>query len=190
MSPKLPLRLRPPSVTRMAPLRFAAASLSTNSDRLATSSIVPTASQGDRPLEPDAALAGEEAASPLGVADRPGGDRVDADAPGAPLDGQGAGQRVDGRLRRRDVQLAGGPAVVQGGADVEDLSAVVAHPGEVGGPRGVPGPLGVDVEDRAEPVRREVGRRAEEVARGGVDQDVEPSQLLQTRATAASTCVG
>ena len=43
----------------------------------------------------------------------------------------------------------------------------------------MPGPLGVDVQNRAEPVGREVGRGAEEVARGAVDQDVESAQVLQ-----------
>ena len=69
------------------------------------SAIVPSRRVGiDRP-EPLGGRAGEEPAGPLGVADRAGGDGVDADARRPPLDGQGAGQGIDGRLRRRDVEL-------------------------------------------------------------------------------------
>ena len=111
------------------------------------SAIVPSRRVGMTAGEPLGGLAGEEAAGPLGVADRAGGDRVDADAERAPLDGQGARQGVDRRLRRGDVELAGRPAVVQRRADVQDRAAVVLEPGVVRGPGDVPGPLGVDVED-------------------------------------------
>ncbi len=179
MSPKLPFRQRPPSVTTMAPLRFAAASLSTNSDRLTTSSIVPRRRRGiaclsRMPTSP-AKRRRAPSVSPIG----PGAIALTRMPWGPHSTARVARQRIDGGLRRRDVQLAGGPAVVQGGADVEDLATVVAHPGVIGGAGDMPGPLGVDVQNRAEPVGREVGRGAEEVARGAVDQDVESAQVLQ-----------
>ena len=58
-------------------------------------------------------LAREEAASPLGIADRARCDRVDPDAPRPPFHGQRAGHRVHGRLGGGDVHLAGRAAVVQ-----------------------------------------------------------------------------
>ena len=161
----------------MAPLMLDPASLSTKRARLTMSSIEPSPPDRDHGPEPIGLLAGEEPASALGVADRAWSDRVDPDALGPPLDGQGAGHGVDRGLRRGDVHLAGRAAVVQGGADVEDLATVILEPSPIGRPRDVPRPLGVDVDHRAEAVGAQVGRRAKEVARGVVDDDIQPAQF-------------
>ena len=65
--------------------------------------------------------------------------------------------------------------MLQRRADVEDRAALFLKM-RMGRPRDVEGALQVDVDHRAEPVRRELVGRADEVAGGAIDQDVEPAE--------------
>ena len=142
------------------------------------SAIVPSRRVGMAERSCLGGLAREEAARPLGVADRAGGDRVDPDAERPPLDGQGAGQGVDRRLGRRDVELAGRAAEVERRADVQDRPAVRPRIAARNAARVTfHVPLASMSSTVPKPFGREVGRWAEEVARRGVDQEVEPAEL-------------
>src|SRR5690606_31309149 len=102
---------------------------------------------------------------------RAGGDRVDADAAWAELDGQAAGEDLDGCLGRRVDRRTGADVAGQRGRHVDDAGAV----GEVRHER-------LDEEERAaevgahervEAVHRHVLQPTEQADPGVVDQDVE-----------------
>ena len=108
----------------------------------------------------------------FGVSDWPRRDRVHANSVTSPLNGQVLRQRVDAGLRRGDVKLHRRAQVMQRGADVQNLAAVLFQFTERC-PANIERPFQIDIHDGAETVRRKFFRRAEKISGGSVDDDVD-----------------
>ena len=117
------------------------------------------------------------------VFDWAGRDGVDADAVSSPLDREIARYRIDSGLCRRDVDLLRRPQVMQRRADVQNRPAAFFQFGKRGA-TDVERPFQIDVNHRAETVRRKLFRRAEKIPRRAVDHDVQPPK----RSTVRSDC--
>src|SRR3712207_6552076 len=129
-------------------------------------------------------LFGYEARHAFGVFDGARRDGVDAYALRAPLDREVARERVHARLRRRYMKLVRRAEVMQRRADVENLAAILLQLLERRA-ADVKGALEVDVDDRAEAVRRKLRRGAQEVPGRAVDDDVYAPELLNRRGDGA-----
>ena len=134
---------------------------------------------------------GRQALHALGAFHRSRREAVDADARRPPLDRERPRERIDAGFRRRGMALADRAQQLQRRADVEDHADPLAFRCGNAARDTLKVPFEIDVDDRAEAIRRQVLGQADEVARGAVDEDVDACRTSPTVcATTPSTAAG
>src|SRR5205814_1252738 len=99
-------------------------------------------------------------------------DRVDADSVPAPFNSQVLSQCVDAGLGRRDVKLHRRAEVMQRGADIQNLPAMLFKLSERRAAY-IERAFQIDIHDRSESIRRKFLRGAKKISGGAVDYDID-----------------
>ena len=95
----------------------------------------------------------------------------------SPFNREVARERVNARLGRRDVKLHRRAEIMQRRADVQDLTVMFLQLFE-GGATNIERSLEIDIHHRAKAVRRQLFRRAQEISRRAVHDNIDLAKVL------------